>query len=182
MDFSTDREQRRIKRKVKKRRQMIVTLTIIVIMISVGVVSAQTQGFEIFYQGESLGFVKSSGIFDDAVDEITAKYQRAYGIEDIIVGQDVELVACRVEDSLDVQTCMDALLQADIEIYTNGLVVLCDDQVVGTMASLDEANRLADAYAQIYPESGSLVLIPQTATLNETSDFQTVLNHIKAIK
>lgn len=182
MDFSTEREQRRIKRKEKKRRQTIVTLTIIVIMISVGVVSAQTQGYEVFYQGQSLGFVKSSSIFDNAVKEIEAKYQEAYKIDDIFVGQDVELVASRVEDSLDVQTCMAALLVADIEIYTNGVVVLCDDQVMGTMASLDEANRLADAYAQIYPESDPLVMIRQTATLNETSDFQTVLNQIKAIK
>ncbi|MDK2962288.1 MAG: hypothetical protein PWP20_1414 [Eubacteriaceae bacterium] len=89
MDFSTEREQRRIKRKEKKRRQTIVTLTIIVIMISVGVVSAQTQGYEVFYQGQSLGFVKSSSIFDNAVEEIEAKFQEAYKIDDIFVGQDV---------------------------------------------------------------------------------------------
>ena len=175
MNFSTEREQRRVKRKSKKRRQTIITLTIIVILISVGVVSAQTQGYEIIYKGESLGFIKSAGIYDAAVEQIEEKYQEYYGIEDIFVGQDVKLKSSRVEESLNTETCITALLQADIEICTNGVVVLCDDQVMGTMASQDEANRLAEAYAQIYPDDDALVLIRQTAALNETADFQTVL-------
>ncbi|WKY46843.1 hypothetical protein Q5O24_10795 [Eubacteriaceae bacterium ES3] len=182
MEISAEREIRRKERKLKKRRQTIITLTIIVILISVGVVSAQTQGYEIFYQGESLGYIQSAGIYEDAIGQIEARYQDYYGNDDIFIDQEVELKSCRVEDSLNVETCMTVLLEAGLKINTNGVLVLCDDQVVGMMASLDEAERLSDAYSRIYPNGDPLVLIRQTATLAETSDFQTVLNQIKAIK
>ena len=56
-----EREKRRIQRKRKRQRSSIVTIMILFILTSVGVVSAQTQGYEIFYHGESLGFVHKKG-------------------------------------------------------------------------------------------------------------------------
>ena len=63
-----EREIRKKKRLRKKRQSTVITLMMIVILMTVGVVNAQTQGYEVFYHGKSLGYVQTASVFQSAVN------------------------------------------------------------------------------------------------------------------
>lgn len=182
MEKQSDRTLRRTKRKVKKRQQSIAVFTILTMLISAGVVHAQIQGYEIFYQGESLGTVKSASIFEKALGRVEEEYQICFNNDDIVLGEGFEMVSTRIDESMNLEECQQRLNDENIEIYVNGLIVLCDNQVMGTIASSDEAERLATSYKSIYPLANELVFLKQTTRLSKTSDFATILTAIQALK
>lgn len=182
MDNQSDRVLRRKKRKLKKRQQSIAVLTILTMLISAGVVHAQVQGYEIFYDGQSLGRVKTASIFERALSQIEKEYQLSFENEDLVLGKGFDLVSSRIDQSMNVEECLKRLSDVNIELYVNGIIVLCDHQVMGIAESSNQAERIQTAYASMYPWGDELVLIEQEAPLSKTSDFATILTAIKSLK
>ncbi len=182
MENQNDRVLRRKKRKLKKRQQSIAVLTILTMLISAGMVHAQVQGYEIFYQGQSLGSVKSASVFDRALSQIEKEYQLSFENDDLILAKGFELVSSRVDQTLDVDQCFERLAKQDIELYVNGMIILCDNQVMGIAQSSDEANRLKETYQAMYPSADELVFIKEQTALSKSSDFETILSNIQHLK
>lgn len=182
MENQTDRALRRKKRKIKKRQQSIAILTILTMLISAGVVHAQVQGYEIFYQDESLGRVKSISIFERAVFQIEKEYQLCFENEDIVLDKEFDLVATRIDKSMSGAECLARLADRKIDLYVNGVIVLCDNQVMGIAQSACEAERLKKTYESMYPLANELVFIEQLTPLAKTSDFATILTAVQALK
>lgn len=182
MKNQNDRAIRRKKRKIKKRQQSIAVLTILMMLISAGVVHAQIQGYEIFYQGESLGFVNSAKIFEKAISQIEEEYQVCFDNEDIVLGEGFEMVSSRIDQSMDFKEWINKIKDKNIELYVNGMIVLCDNQVIGNAASSSEAERIKSSYELIYPLKDELVFINTRIPLSKTSDFETIFLGIQRLK
>lgn len=177
-----DRVLRRKKRKLKKRQQSIAVLTILTMLISAGVVHAQVQGYEIFYQGEFLGSVKSASIFDRALAQVEEEYQLSFANKDLVIDEGFELVSVRIDQSMSGDQWLEKLAKQDLELAVNGIIILCDNQVMGIAESTDVAQSLKTAYQAMYPSASDLVFIKERAALSKTSDFATILNSIQALK
>ncbi len=177
-----DRVLRRKKRKFKKRQQSIAVLTILTMLISAGVVHAQVQGYEIFYQGEFLGSVKSASIFDRALAQVEEDYQLSFDNEDIVLDKGFELVSSRIDQSMSGDQWLEKLAKQDLEILVNGIIILCDNQVMGITESAEAAQSLKATYQAMYPLADDLVFIKDRVALSKTSDFATILSAIQAIK
>lgn len=178
----SDREKRKIRRKRKRQRSTIVTVMILFIMASVGVVSAQTQGYEVFYHGESLGYVQNSSIFKSAVDRIEKDLVECYNYDNLHLGDGFVLIPSRVEDPMDVDTCIKVLNSKGIALYVNGASVTLDGVKIGTSVSLDEAQHLIEAYKNINSNKniGRLECVEAMVPLSDTKDFSTMLSDLKA--
>ena len=177
-----EREKRRIRRKRKRQRSSIVTIMILFILTSVGVVSAQTQGYEVFYHGESLGFVQSSGVFKSAVERIENDLMACYNYDNIHLGDGFELIPARVENPMDFDTCVKVLNSKGIELYVIGAAVLMDGEKIGTVTSLDQAQGLIEAYQNINIDKNisELKCVEVMVPLSETKDFAAMLSALKA--
>lgn len=177
-----EREKRRIQRKRKRQRSSIVTIMILFILTSVGVVSAQTQGYEIFYHGESLGFVQSSGVFKSAVERIENDLRGCYHYDNIHLGNGFELIPARVENPMDFDNCVQVLNSKGIELYVDGAAVLMDGEKIGTAISLDQAQGVVEAYRNIYSNKNTseLKCLEAMVPLSETKDFAAMLSALKA--
>lgn len=180
-DVKLEREKRKRKRQRKKIRSTVVAITLILIIASVGVVNAQTQGYEIRYQGQSLGFIRTPGILESAVLRIEEPLRKFYNNESIVFGSGFELVQGRVEDPMDLETCIQVLNNQGIELYANGAAILIGDQEIGAVASLSEAQRVMDAYHNLYPNGKSMRYIETKLPLSETMDLGTMLSKIEGI-
>lgn len=179
----TEREKRKQQRKMKKRRSTIVTITILIILCSVGVVSAQTQGYEVYYHGKSLGYVQTASIFESAVDRIENSLSDCYSYENIHLGDGFKLIPARVENPMDFDTWIKVLNNADIELYIDGAAVVVGDYEVGTMTSLDKAQGIIEAYQNMVPNKniGELHTVEKMVPLSKTKDFSAVLSSLKAL-
>nr|WP_320026778.1 hypothetical protein [uncultured Acetobacterium sp.] len=177
-----EREKRKIRRKKKRQRSTIVTIMILFIMASVGVVSAQTQGYEVFYHGESLGYVQTSSVFKSAVDRIEKDLVACYNYDNLHLGDGFELIPARVEDPMDFDTCIKVLNSKGIELYVNGASVILDGVKIGTSTSLEEAQNLIEAYKNINENKniGKLECVEAMVPLSDTKDFSTMLADLKA--
>lgn len=177
-----EREKRRLQRSRKKQRRSIVTFMILFIMATVGVVSAQTQGYEVFYHGESLGYVQTSGVFKTAVDRIENNLMECYNYDTIYLGDGFELIPGRVENPMDSDTCMEVLISKNIPLYVNGTAVFMDGEKIGTLTSLDEAQALIAAYQNSNSNKNisALKCVEAMVPLSETKDFATMLSALKA--
>lgn len=177
-----EREKRRLQRSRKKQRRSIVTFMILFIMATVGVVSGQTQGYQIFYRGESLGYVQTSAVFKTAVDHIETNLMECYNYDNIHLGNGFELIAGRVEDPMDSDTCIQVLNSKNIPLYVNGAAVFRDGEKIGTLTSLDEAQALIEAYQNINSNKniGELKCVEVMVPLSETKDFAAMLSALKA--
>lgn len=181
-NVKNEREKRRIRRKRKRQRSTIVTIMILFIMASVGVVSAQTQGYEVFYHGESLGFVQTSSVFNSAVDRIETDLIACYNYDNIHLGDGFELIPARVEDPMDFDACINVLNSKDIELYVNGASITLDGVKIGTSTSLDEAQHLIEAYKNINTDKsiGKIDCVEVLVPLSDTKDFSTMLAGLKS--
>ncbi|MEO1814879.1 MAG: hypothetical protein ABGU93_04705 [Acetobacterium sp.] len=177
-----EREKRRIRRKRKRQRSSIVTIMILFIVTSAGVVGAQTQGYEVFYHGESLGYVQSSGVFKSAVERIENDLMECYNYDNIHLGNGFELIPARVENPMDLATCVKVLNSKGIELYVSGAAVLMDGQKIGTVTSLDQAQSLIEAYQNINSNKNisELKCVEVMVPLSETKDFAAMLSALKA--
>lgn len=177
-----EREKRRIRRKRKRQRSSIVTIMILFIVTSAGVVGAQTQGYEVFYHGESLGYVQSSGVFKSAVDRIENNLKECYNYDNIHLGDGFELIPARVENPMDLDTCVKVLNSKGIELYVNGAAVLMDGERIGILTSVDKAQDLIAAYKNINSNKNisELKWVEVMVPLSETKDFATMLSALKA--
>jgi hypothetical protein len=177
-----EREKRRIKRKRKRQRSSIVAFMILFIVTSAGVVGAQTQGYEVFYHGESLGYVQSSGVFKSAVERIENDLMECYNYDNIHLGDGFELIPARVENPMDLDTCVKVLNSKGIELYVDGAAVLMDGQKIGTVTSLDQAQVLIEAYHNINSNKNisELKCVEVMVPLSETKDFAAMLSVLKA--
>ncbi|KAF5090616.1 hypothetical protein [Acetobacterium wieringae] len=176
-----EREKRRIQRKRKRQRSSIVTIMILFILASVGVVSAQTQGFEVFYHGESLGYVQNSGVFKSAVDRIETNLRECYNYDNIHLGNGFELLPARVENPMDLDTCVNVLNSKGIALYVDGAAVLVDGEKIGTMTSLTDAESVIAAYKNLSnnKNTSGITCVEVTVPLSETKDFATMLTALK---
>lgn len=180
-----ERENRKKKRLHKKRRSTIVTIMLLFILASVGVVNAQTQGYEVYYHGESLGYVQSASIFDAAVERIENNLIKSYNNKNIVLGDGFELVETRVDNPMDVDACIQAINSKDIELYVKGTSIMMGDQEIGTLTSLDEAQRLIETYQTLYAGNTnniSFSCVEKTVPLSKTKDLSTMLSDLKAIR
>jgi hypothetical protein len=177
-----EREKRRIQRKRKRQRSSIVAFMILFIVTSAGVVGAQTQGYEVFYHGESLGYVQSSGLFKSAVDRIENNLMECYNYDNIHLGDGFELIPARVENPMDLDTCVKVLNSNGIELYVSGAAILMDGEKIGTVTSLDQAQGLIEAYKNISSNKriGDFKCVEVMVPLSETKDFATMLSTLKA--
>lgn len=177
-----EREKRRMRRKRKRQRSSIVTIMILFILTSVGVVSAQTQGYEVFYHGESLGYVQTSGVFKSAVERIENNLMACYNYDNIHLGDGFELIPARVENPMDFDTCVNVLNSKGIEIYVNGAAIMMAGEKLGTVTSLDEAQGLIEAYQNINCNKNisELKCVEVMVPLSETKDFAAMLATLKA--
>ncbi|MBK5243892.1 MAG: hypothetical protein JJE18_02510 [Eubacteriaceae bacterium] len=180
-DVKTEREKRKKIRQRKKMRSTIVAITLLIVIMTVGVVNAQTQGYEVFYQGHSLGFVRTMGVFDSAVEQLEAGLRKSYNNDAITLGNGFELAQGRVENPMNLETCNQVLLNSGIELYVNGAIILIDNQEIGALASLDEAQSLIKTYENLYPNANNIRTIETTIPLADTKDFGTILSHIKGM-
>ena len=180
-----ERDNRRKKRLRKKRQSTVVTIMIFVIMATVGVVNAQTQGYEVFYHGRSLGYVQTASVFESAVDRIQNSLGETYNNDNILLGDGFELVSARVENPMDFDACVQVLSNAGIELCVKGTAIVVNNQEVGTMASFDEAQRVIAAYQNISgieAKNSGIQCIEKTVPISETKDFSAMLKNIKALK
>ncbi len=179
-----EREKRRKQRKRKKQRSSIVTLVILFILASVGVVSAQTQGYEVFYHGKSLGYVQSSGVFKSAVERIEKDLTDCYNYDNLHLGNGFELVPSRVENPMDYETCINVLNSEAITLYVEGATIVMDGKKIGTAISLDEAKKLTEAYQNISDNQNqkNFEFVETMIPLSETMDFSALLAAMKALK
>jgi len=180
-----EREKRRKKRLRKKRQSTIVTITLLVIIASVGVVNAQTQGYQIFYHGESLGYVQTASVFESAVDRIQNSLGESYNSKNILLGDGFKLVPARLDNPMDFDAWVQVLSNKGIELYVKGTAVEFNGQEVGTMTSSDEAQRVIETFQSLYTVDSSkngFNCIEKTVPLSETKDFATMLKSIKALK
>lgn len=182
-DVKIEREKRKKKRKMKKCRSTIVTITLLFILCSVGVVSAQTQGYEVYYHGESLGYVQTASIFESAVDRIETSLGECYRYENIQLGDGFELVPARVENPMDFDAWIKVLNNRDIELYINGATIIMGDQEIGTMTSLDEAQRVIDSFQNMCKNTNIVAphFVEKKVPISKTKDFSTVLTDLKAL-
>lgn len=179
--MKNEREKRRIQRKRKRQTRSIVTFMILFIMATVGVVSGQTQGYQVFYRGESLGYVQSAAVFKSAVDRIETNLMTCYNYDNIHLGNGFELIQGRVENPMDFETCIEVLNSKNIPLYVSGADVFMDDEKIGTVTSLDQAEALIDAYQNINSENLSeLEAVEVMVPLSETKDFAAMLSALKA--
>ncbi|MGV8905568.1 MAG: hypothetical protein ACOH15_03095 [Acetobacterium sp.] len=176
-----EREKRKKIRQKKKMRSTIMTITLIIIILTVSVVNAQTQGYEVLYDDQSLGFVRSTGVFESAVQGIEGNLRDSYSNDHIVLGSGFKLKECRVQDPMDLEACHQVLINSGIEIYVNGAIILIDDQEIGVVSSTEEAQSIMATYENLYPNGKNIRYIEQTIRLSETKDFGTILSHIKEL-
>jgi len=178
--IKSEREKRRIQRKRKRQTRSIVTFMILFIMATVGVVSAQTQGYEVFYRGESLGYVQTSGVFQSAVDRIEKNVMECYNYDNIHLGDGFELIPSRIENPMDFDTCIQVLNNKNIPLYVSGADIFMDGQKIGTVTSLDKAQAVIAAYQSANNKNQSeLECVEVMVPLSETKDFAAMLSALK---
>lgn len=180
-DVKFEREKRKKIRQRKKMRSTIVAITLLIVIMTVGVVNAQTQGYEVFYKGQSLGFVRTLGVFESAVEQLEGSLRASYNNKDITLGTGFEFVEGRVENPMNLETCNLVLLNSGIELYVKGAIILIDNQEIGALASLEEAQSLIKTYENLYPNANRIRTIETTIPLSDTKDFGTILSHIKGM-
>lgn len=180
-DVKYEREKRKKIRRQKKMRSTIVAITLLIVIMTVGVVNAQTQGYEVFYNGQSLGFVRTTGVFESAVDQIEEKLQESYNNKNIALGNGFKLVESRVENPMNLETCSQVLVDSGIELYVKGAIILINDQEIGAISSQEEAQSLIKTYDKLYPDAHNIRMIETTIPLSETKNFGTMLSHIKGM-
>jgi len=178
-DVKLEREIRKKIRQQKKMRTTIVTITLIIVIMTVGVVNAQTRGYEVLYNGQSLGCVRTTGIFKAAVEGIEGSLRGSYNNDNIVLGNGFELVEGRVENPMDLETCTQVLINSDIDLYTNGAIILISDQEIGAVSSVEEAQSIIKTYQNLYPNANNIRYTEKTILLSETKDFATILSYIK---
>ncbi|AFA49395.1 hypothetical protein [Acetobacterium woodii] len=181
-DIRLEREKRRMRRKRKKQRSTIITIMLLFILASVGVVGAQTQGYEVFYHGESLGFVQNTGVFKSAVERIEKNLAVCYNRDNIHLGDGFQLIPARVEETMDSDMCIQVLNSKGIELYVDGASIMMDGENIGTLTSMDEAQRLIKAYQDINVDSNNhnFKYVDVMVPLAETKDFSAMLAILKA--
>lgn len=180
-----EREIRKKKRLRKKRQSTVITLMMIVILMTVGVVNAQTQGYEVFYHGKSLGYVQTASVFQSAVNRLQNSLVETYDNDNIRLGDGFDLVPARVENPMDFDACVTVLSNAGIELYVKGTTIIVNGQEIGTMASADEAQRLITTCQGMTGNDGQnsgIHSIQKTVPLSGTKDFATMYKTIKALK
>jgi len=178
-DVKAEREKRKKIRQRKKMRSTIVAITLLIVIMTVGVVNAQTQGYEVFYQGQSLGFVRTMRVFESAVEKIEGSLRKSYNNDTITLGNGFDLVEGRVENPMNLETCSQVLVNSGIKLYVNGAIILINDQEIGALASHEEGQSLIKTYENLYPNAKNIRAIETTIPLSETKDFGTILSHIK---
>lgn len=180
-NVKSEREKRKVRRKRKRQRSTIVTIMILVIMASVGAVSAQTQGYEVFYHGESLGYVQTSSVFKSAVDRIEKDLIACYNYDNLHLGDGFQLIPARVEEPMDFDTCISVLNSKGIDLYIDGATITLDGVKIGTSTSMDEAQQIIEAYKNINSEKkiGKFECVEALVPLSETKDFSTMLSELK---
>jgi len=176
-----ERVKRKRLRQQKKIRSTILIITLLIIIMTVGVVNAQTQGYEVLYDGQSLGFVRSTAVFESAVQGIEGNLRESYNNNHIVLGTGFKLKECRVQDTMDLETCSQVLMNSGIEIYVSGALILVDDQEIGDVSSIEDAQSIIKTYQNLYPTGKNIRFIEKTILLSETKDFGTILSHIKGI-
>jgi hypothetical protein len=165
----------------KRRRTTIMTIMILFILASVGVVSGETQGYEVFYHGKSLGYVHTTSVFKSAVDKIEGDLAKCYNYDNIHLGEGFQLIPARVENPMDQNTCIEVLKSTDIALYVDGAVISLDGQEIGTMISVDEAQNLIAAFQEWAGDKniGELTCSEKKVPLADTKDFSTVWSILK---
>lgn len=178
-----EREKRKRRRMRKRRRTTIMTILILFILASVGVVSGETQGYEIFYHGKSLGYVHTTSVFKSAVDKIEGDLAQCYNYDNIHLGDGFQLVPARVENPMDQDTCMEVLKSEGIELYVDGAVISLNGQEIGTMISMTEAQNLITAFQDFAGDRniGELKCTEKKVPLADTKDFSTVWGTLKGL-
>lgn len=175
-----ERENKRKIRHRKKIRSTVVTITLMIILGTVGVVNAQTQGYDVRYNGKSLGFVRSSDVFESAVEGLQQELCGIYNNENIVIGKGFELVPGRIEDPMDFETCTQVLKNEGIELYVNGAFIFIGDQKIGIISSVGDVDQLFKTYEKLYPQGKAIRYEEATLPLSETKDFGTMLSIVKA--
>jgi len=182
VNVKLEREKRKNRRRRKRIRTTAAAITLLLILTTIGAVHAQSQGYEVLYNGESLGYVRTTEVFNSAVEHIEDNLGESYNNENIVLGSGFELVPARVENPMDFETWIQVLNKKGIELYANGAMIIIGNQEMGAVASTQEALRLVETYENLYPNGNPIRYVETRLPLSETKDFGTILTSIKGTK
>jgi|LGOV01.1.fsa_nt_gb hypothetical protein len=181
-DVKKVRENKKQERRHKKIRSTVITLSILIILASVGVVNAGTQSYDVLYKGEHLGYVHSPEIFESAIKDVENTYKNIYLNDAIIIGDDFELVPGRLDESVDCDTWVTLLHNSNIELYINGYSILVDDQEIGIVESHDTARNIIKMYQNEYPLGEKISYEEKTVPYIEIKSLERIITEIRELE
>ncbi|MGL4606311.1 MAG: hypothetical protein ACRCU3_02495 [Eubacteriaceae bacterium] len=180
-NFNDDREKRKKMRQFKKKRSTIFAITLLLIIGTVGIVNAQSQGFEVFMNGKSIGTVRSEKIFQSAVQSIEKEIQQNHGNDGVVIENNFELIQGRVDNPMDLEEWIQVLRGTALNLYGNGAEIYVNDISVGCVGSKDEAERILKVKNNLFPTISKINYIEKEVKLSETKDFAAIIESINKV-
>lgn len=177
--LNADKEQRRKKRHLKKKGRNVFAILLLLIIGTVGIVNAQSMGYEIHYKGQNIGSVQSQNIFNAGLQSFEKELQNHYGNEGITIKDAFELVPERIENPMNLEECIAALKGENIEISVKGAEIYVKNKSVGVMSSVSEAQNVLALREKILPEIAEIYFDEKVVPLSETKDFSSMIESIQ---
>jgi murein DD-endopeptidase MepM/ murein hydrolase activator NlpD len=114
-------------------------------------------GYEVFYNGESIGYVDSPTTVNVAVNQVSQQMATWYDNNNLDIEQDLiykETIITGDEEILTLDDCVAAVYEQDIDLNVNGAALVIEGQEIAYTASVEEAEAIIDELVADYTETG----------------------------
>ena len=139
---------------VRAKKKLYMSFATLCVLLVGGIIAYHTMfGYEVTYNGHTLGTVENMKTLNAAMDNVDANFKEWYANDNIYYEQSITVRSTFIknrDDVLDIRACEEAIYACDLPLFVNGGVITVDGIETVRLASKEDAQEAVDRLIGTY--------------------------------